>query len=249
MTYQTKISQTDLFGRFFLGIPEAQHFAGYYGALDQLFPLLQDDDFAKYQSGYFVNSCNESKGLRLSYFTQPNTTNKLVQIVEDFIQQTALKEVASRENPHSANLSTEYGGQQHELRFRKYLSLETEIGIEVLRSNPKHAKSLMTTYRWQVFAIRSPIQNHLEPTLVRYSDTYNSLSESQCQQFWEDLSFWPNPPQYDWAHFLINLVLSVDWPALLKTPPFTPLSIKQINDAILPELGFTIDPNWTPVPL
>lgn len=244
MGYQNKVSENDLLGRFFIGIPHGSRFSGYYATLEQLFPLLQDEDFNRFHMGYYINSCNNSTGVRLSYFTQENLKEKLIQTVNNFLKKNNLNEINIAEQPHNEILARIYGGQQYELRFRNYLALETQIGIEILKSNPQHAKSLMVTYRWQVFATRSQIQPHLEPACLKYSKTYLSLSDVQRQQFWADVSFWPNPPQVDWAHFLVNLVLSVDWNGLFRQSPFTPLSIIEINEKILPELGFTIDPNW-----
>lgn len=206
--------------------------------------------FNKFLIGFYINSWSNKDGtkmgVRLSYFTTAMRMCPFIWLVRYFLRRRGLIEINPAVLPSKGSVALDYGGEQYELRFRKYLCLETQIGLELLRADQQHARSLAAIYRWQVFATRSPIKLHFEPSFVKYSETYNSLTDSQREQLWADLSFWPNRPQVDWAHFLINLIFSGDWNDLFKVGPFTPLSISDINNNYLKNLGFTIDVGWSP---
>jgi hypothetical protein len=96
---------------------------------------------------------------------------------------------------------------------------------------------------------RQPYRPHFTTTFENLSSFYNSLLEEQQEQFWQDLAHWPNPPQVDWAHLFVNMVLGCDWigpdiwPKFLTRQP--PLPIQEINTKIR-ELGFEIPLNWHP---
>ena len=245
MTYQSRVSESDLFGLFFIAVPKEVSFfpTGYYTTLEALYPLLQDEHFKQCQTAYYINGINKEV-VRLSYFTQPGAKDKLVDAVRDFVKKNNLEHVTSGEEAKPAIVAQNYGGQQLELRFRNYLSLETRIGIEILKFNPRHVKSLMLTYRLQVFPTNSPIEPHLEPTFLKDSETYCSLNPEQKQQFWADLAF--SPGTTDWDHFLVNLILGIDFtPSYLRSLR-DPLAISEINKISSREIGFTIDPNWQP---
>jgi hypothetical protein len=107
----------------------------------------------------------------------------------------------------------------------------------------------LATFHWQVMAARRPYKPHFLQTFESQSPFYCSLPEMEKDQFCKDLSHWPNPPQVDWAHFLVNMVLACDWVVpecwkyfLSQTPP---LSIARIND-LVKEQGFHIPDNWQP---
>ena len=245
MTYESRVSESDLFGLFFVAVPEGVSFfpTGYYTTLEALYPLLQDEEFARFQTGYYINGINK-KVVRLSYFTQPDTKDELVDTVGEFVKKNNLEHLSTVEQAKPAIVAQNYGGQQLELRFRNYLSLETRIGIDVLKSNPRHAKSLMLTYRLQVVPTKSPIQPHLEPTFLKYSETYRSLNPNQKQQFWADLNF--SPGTTDWDHFLVNLILGIDFTPSFLQSLLSALPISEINKISSQEIGFVIDPKWTP---
>ncbi len=94
-----------------------------------------------------------------------------------------------------------------------------------------------------------PYKPHFLRTFESQSPFYCSLSEMEKDQFWKDLSHWPNLLQVDWAHFLVNMVLGCDWVGpehwqyLSSKKP--PLSIAEINDGVK-EQGFHVPDNWRP---
>jgi len=71
------------------------------------------------------------------------------------------------------------------------------------------------------------------------------LPTSLREQFWSDLQHWPNPPEFDWVHLPINMVLGADWIEPCRDSTIKPLDFTQIN-AILVEgsHGFQIPEGW-----
>jgi len=253
MSYQSRVQEGDLVGIFYIAVPKDESFfpTGYYNTLEKLYPLLEDQDFKSFQTGYYINGIQEKeekkekKYVRLTYFTEQTTNKDLFRAVKLFIKRNNLKQ--SKKPAKAAKcikIAKAYGGEQYEFRFRNYLSLQTQIGLEILKSNPEHAKSLMITYRLQMYATNSPVQPHLEPTLSKYSATYQSLLQPEKEQFWTDVTFRPPNATY-WDHFLVNLIIGIDW-SVTPNPLSPRLSISQINQTYLPEIGFTINPDWTP---
>lgn len=135
-----------------------------------------------------------------------------------------------------------------EERFRNFLVLETQIGLELIIGNLLQGRILFATYRWQVRKASLPFREHFEPTFKKYSPTYCSLSDDEKDQFFADLEEWPNPPQVDWAHLMVNFVLGCDW-RVFSNPyyltPRRPLSIPEIN-RLIRDLGFQIPLDWKP---
>ena len=95
-------------------------------------------------------------------------------------------------------------------------------------------------------------RSHFERTLKAMSPTYIGLSESEREQWWLDLQNWPNPPQVDWAHLFVNMVLGCDWIQLgrfsqqfqIQRPPLT---IPELNELLTQfKLGFSVPLEWEP---
>jgi len=105
-----------------------------------------------------------------------------------------------------------------------------------------HARILFVTYRLQVFKGRLPVREHFEPTFLRYSPTYVSLSNEEKKQFLTDLENHPG-----WMHMMVNFVLGVDFPGVY--PDGVSLSIPKINEILeRNNLGFQIPLGWKPTP-
>lgn len=140
-------------------------------------------------------------------------------------------------------------GEEYEERFRNFLSLETQIDLDLIEGDLLHARALSATYRWQVRKASLPLREHFEPAFKKLSSTYNSLSDDEKDQFFVDLHEWPNPPQVDWAHMMVNFVLGADWNQVFSSPyyltPGNPLSILEINE-LVSNLGFQIPLDWKP---
>lgn len=238
------LAETDLLGRFVLQVPDGDRFSGYYHSLDTARPLFYMEEWLASVTGFYVNVAGNFNAVRLSYFTP---SPELPQIaVEDFAEESAIEfEVAER--PHAVRISRKYGNE--EMRFRRFLSTYSPIGLEIMEADLLHSRRLFATFRWQVMRARQPYRPHFSRAFEGQSPFYNSLSVQEQDQFWRDLEHWPNPPQVDWAHLFVNMVLGCDWnsPQVWRTflSPEPPLPIPEIN-SIVEELGFSIPDGWEP---
>lgn len=240
----SKLHETDLFGRFFLKVPGDAQFDTYYRSINALRPLLKSEDWNESVTGYYINVAGNMDAVRLSYFTADSA--RVQRCVKSFCSQNNIIESQSPELPHQTKISEGYGGE--ELRFRRYLYVYTLIGIDIIQADLLNARRLMATFRWQIMPSRQPYRPHFEKTFKSQSAAYNSLSQEQREQFWLDLSNWPNPLQVDWAHMMVNMVLPGDWIQnwnyfLLQKPA---MSINEINK-IVSNLGFHILDGWHPL--
>lgn len=80
----------------------------------------------------------------------------------------------------------------------------------MMEYNLAKAQRFLFPYRWsERCSLATPRfkQDQLEPRFSEMSSTYRLLSKEERKQFFDDLNEQPNPRQYDWAHFLLNLVL------------------------------------------
>jgi hypothetical protein len=239
MIYETRISEHDLFGRIIIGIPKAENYHDYYSALDIFMPLLRKSDLGKTCTGFYINQ--EKKSIRISYFCKTTQRQKLLDKIHKIIHESILKEIFEESLQENVVIANDYGGKQYETRFRRYLSMETKIGLDLIETNSNRAKALAATYRWQVFPTNGSIRTHFEPHFKELSLSYNFLTKAQQEAFWSDFSLWPNPPQVDWAHLFINLILGFDChKRRFYEWPFNPLSIEEINSEIS-STGIIID--------
>lgn len=222
-----RLKETDVFGRFYLKLPGDRRFDNYFRTIDALRPLLSSDGWDKAATGYYLNVAGNMDTVRLSYFTaDPDNAQNCA---ESFCQGNNIIEGQNREPPHPTRIAEKYGGE--ELRFRRFLYLYTLIGLDIMQAVLLNARCLMATFRWQVMLSRQPYQPHFQRTFEKESLSYNALSEKQKEQFWSDLSNWPNPPQVDWAHMMVNMILPGDfkdnWGYFLSQKPA--LSLDEIN--------------------
>jgi len=241
----SRLKETDLFGRFFLGAPGSSKFDGYYRSIDAIRSLVASNEWFQSVTGYYINVAGDFNAVRLSYFTSSPDQTKAV--VNRFVAEHGLENTQNPEAAHPDKVSAQYGGE--ELRFRRFLSTYTLIGLEIMKADLLNARCLFATFRWQVMRSRSPYKPHFLSTFETQSPTYNSLSPEEKDQFWLDLAHWPNPPQVDWAHFFVNMVLGCDWipPQTWETflKPQPALDIKKINELVRDQ-GFQIPDGWHP---
>lgn len=246
-----RVSKEDHFGVFFVRKPEGAKWDCYYNTLDALRPLLDDEKLYHTVSGVYLNVCNNFEAVRISYFVDPENVERAVSLFLDFFENNGLVEIKDCKRPGVTVVAESYGGEEFEERFRNFLSLETRIGLELLKEDQVHARILFATYRWQIRKAGLPLREHFEPTFELYSLTYRSLTEEQRTQFLDDLGEWPNPPQVDWAHMMVNFVLGCDWNFVFAHPnyltPGKPLAISEINH-FLREVGLQIPSDWKPTP-
>ena len=177
------------------------------------------------------------------------SSEKAVSVFRDYFKQNHLVEIKEHSFPNETVIARKYGGKKYEADFRIYLNLYTQIGLDLLQEDLLQSKILFATYRWQVRKASLPFREHFEPTFMRFSPSYNSFSDEEKQYFFSLLEKWPNPPQVDWAHMMVNMILGCDWNWVFMDPnyltPDMPLSIPEINKHVR-RLGFAIPINWRP---
>jgi hypothetical protein len=239
----SRLTTSDLSGRYYLQLPApGGPFEGYYASLEALRPMLEGEAWQAAASGYFVNVAGNFDAVRLTYFTP--APERLREVVEEFAAAKGLAQSQPLEPPVAATVAGGYGGE--ELRFRRFLTNYTLIGLDMLRADALHARRLFATFRWQVMAARQPYRPHFAATFERDSAFFRGLGTEEREQFWADLAHWPNPPQVDWAHMMVNMILGCDWLGEWKSyfcQPQAPLSIEEIN-ARVRQQGFEIPQDW-----
>jgi hypothetical protein len=239
-----RISEDDLFGRFFLKKPNGIKANSYYNTIDELRPLLNGEGWKECITGYYINVAGAMDAVRLSFFTAD--PQNALKCKEDFCLANDVVEAQPCEHPHKRKISEKYGGE--ELRFRKFLHMYTSIGLDLLMADLLNARCLFATFRLQVMRSRQAYKPHFEGTFEKHSQTYLSLSEEAKEQFWNDLSNWPNPPQVDWAHMMVNMILPGDfvqyWNEFLSPKPA--LTVGKINQIVAP-MNFQIPVGWNPI--
>jgi len=244
-----KVSKSDLFGIFYVRKLDGRKWESYYKTLEALRPLFKNEQFQEVVNGYYLNICGDFDAVRISYFAYKGNAKEAVSIFKRFLEENDIMEINDSRHPEEANVAKKYGGEEYEERFRNYLVLETKIGLDLIKEDLLHARTLLATYRWQVRKASLPFREHFEPTFRRSSLTYNSLSEKEKDQFFTDLAEWPNPPQVDWAHMMVNFVLGCDWNQVFSDPNYLtrgkPLSLPEIN-MLIRNLGFQIPQKWKP---
>lgn len=244
-----KISRHDLFGIFYVRKLDGRKWDSYYKTLETLRRLFKDGRFQEVVNGYYLNVCGDFDSVRISYFVDETNTQKAVSIFKQFFEENDIMEIKDSRYAEKVIVAEKYGGEEYEERFRNFLVLETKIGLDLIKEDLVRARTLLATYRWQVRKASLPFREHFEPTFKRFSSTYNSLSEEEKDRFFTDLAEWPNPPQVDWAHMMVNFVLGCDWNQVFSDPnyltPRKPLSIPAIN-MLIRDLGFQIPQEWKP---
>lgn len=234
----SKVTEKDHVGRFFLrkkGL--LQNMDCYFRSLIALAPFLRSDEW-RLSTGYYINERYNSA--RLTYFTNPEVD--LLSVVKSFIINSDFEYAKPPEQPIFKRVSDDYGGD--ELRFRRFLSIYSLIGLDLVTSDLLHARCLFATFRFQIMFSRSPYLDHFESSFQKLSTFYRSMSDEEKQQFWNDMSHWPQN-KGDWAHMFVNMILGKDWNpyACLSNN----LSIPDINFILLRDgMDFQIPYNWKP---
>ena len=240
-----RITETDLFGTFHLRVPGGDKYAGYYSSLDAIRPLLNSEEWKENVTGFYLNVAGDFDGVRISYWT--TSPERTQQTVDEFVAEHGLEYIRNPSTPVQTRNSQQYGGE--ELRFRRFLATYTQIGLDIMEADLLNARRLFATFRLQVMIGRQPYKPHFIGTFENHSPFYNNLSDAEKDQFWLDIAHWPNPPQVDWAHMMVNMVLGCDWNQIFQQAsiaPLPPLSISEINQ-IIRNQGFQIPKDWQPI--
>jgi len=240
----SRLSEDDLFGRFFLKEPDGIQYNNYYSTINAICPLLKGNDWNECVTGYYINVAGNMDAVRLSFFA--DDPQNAMKCKDDFCSENNIIEIQPCEYPHEVKISEGYGGE--ELRFREFLHTYTLIGIDLIGADLLNARCLFATFRLQVMRSRQDYKPHFEGTFEKHSQTYLSLSEENKEQFWSDLSHWPNPPQVDWVHMMVNMILPGDflpaWNEFLTPKPS--LTIDEIN-RIVASMNFQVPVGWEPM--
>jgi hypothetical protein len=240
-----RLSESDLFGRLYLKIPDLAGFEAYFKSLDILRPFLESNDWKKSVTGYYLNAFGSLDTVRLSYFS--SVPDKVAGLIKEFCSSENIEQNYDEEQPHEVKIAEPYGGE--EMRFRIFLSTYSPIALDIMKKDLLGARCLIATFRWQITLSHVLARQHFENIFMAQSPSYNSLSLAQKEQFLLDLGYWPNPPQVDWAHMMVNMILPGDWIKGGKWEYFlTPKPAKTINEIndIIKELNFQIPPGWHP---
>ncbi len=241
-----RLSATDLFGRFYLQVKEGDGCEGYYSSLKAIEPLVRSEEWHSSVTGFYINVTEESYALRLSYFTR--SPDRAQNVVERIAARLGLKHARSPELPHPSEVSGMYGHE--ELRFRRFLTTYTLIGLDIMKRDPLSARRLFAVFRWRVAIARKDYRAHFLRSFESLSPFYNSLSPPKKAQFWRDLALWPEKSRVDWAHLFVNMVLCGDWMGeewLDRFRARKPLSILEINRVLKSSgIGFEIPEGWRP---
>ena len=239
----SRLSETDLYGRFYLKAPNGGRFRGYYHSLNVIRPLVRSKEWLRSVTGYYINVSGNNDIVRISYWTvSPEFAKK---VVDRFGADHGLEHTRKPTIPEQTRNSDAYGGE--EMRFRRYLATYTQIGLEIMETDLLNARILFAIFRWQVMRAGRAYKHHFLKTFENQSFFYNSLPASEKLQFWLDLAHWPDPQKVDWAHMFVNMVLGADWFPVWKNfhAPQPPLSIPEINE-LIKWMGFQIPHNWEP---
>jgi len=228
-----KIPKEDLFCIFYVRRPNAAVWDSYYNTLDALRPLFKDTEFREVISGFYLNHIEHS--VRISYFVSDARSERAISVFRDFFKRSQIPEI-NFEPPRRISVAKNYGGENLEEGFRYFLSLETQIGLELMRADLLHARMLFSTYCFQVRKAFLPVREHFEPAFMRHSPTYASLSLGEQERLFSNLE------RVSWAHMMVNLVLGCDFQVVQDGQA---LSIPQINEILRANnMGFQVSLDW-----
>ena len=234
------------FGTIFITIKDAHAFYGYYSLIDCIRPLLESSAWKSHTTGWYLNCAGSNFNVvRISYFCKKNKDPR--RVIKKFISDTPVSLYEEMKHPQMVNISDEYGGE--EKRFRKYLSHFTHIGLDLMDDDLHYAQCLFAVFRLQIFTWGGNSARYFKPSFENRSPYYNSMSDKDKKQFLKDLFHWPNPPQTDWAHMFVNMILGNDWFRLLKSAhagTCVPMSIDRINNLLNEFHMFKIPKDWEP---
>jgi hypothetical protein len=234
------IPKQDLFGIFFVRKFSVTAWGSrwdlYYNTITALRALFDDEKFAKMISGFYLNHIDNS--VRISYFVNKANNEEATSVFRDFFKKNGISEIKFQP-PSQTIVAANYGGEELEERFRYFLSLETQIGLELIKADVLYGRTLFATYCLQVRKASLSVRQHFEPAFMKYSSVYSSLSKNEREQFLSDLQ-----TRLSWGHMMVNFVLGCDFEVPIDGKP---LSISEINVILEKcDMGFRIPFDWKP---
>lgn len=228
----TDISKDDLVGEWWIEAVDSETsnwLESTSKAVDGLRPLLIKP-FTNTITGYYVSKKINPGSLqvvRFFPFVREDKAEHVSEQVNTFIRQSPEVKYGQKLcHPYAQSIALEYGGEQVEERFRRFLALNTYITLELMEKDVELARHLAITSLFWVFNIRKSYRDHFEPSFMKSSSTYNALSSELRDNFWKDFAV--NPEQGErWAHMYENLALGAFSRKPLK--PNYEYSIEEIN--------------------
>ena len=160
------ISKEDFFGIFFVRKPDRINWDSYYNTIEALRPLLDNNEFNNVVNGFYLNHIKES--VRISYFVDKANSEKATSTFRDFFRENRIQEIGS-EPPRKAVVAEKYGGEELEERFRNFLSLKTQIGLDLIEADLLQARILFATYSLQVRKASLSVRKHFQPIFMKHS--------------------------------------------------------------------------------
>ena len=115
--------------------------------------------------------------------------------------------------------------------------------MDLLEKDRLYSRCLFIMLRYRFMKLKRPYEEYLKKPFEEKSRTYRILTEEEKKQLWKDLGHWPNPPQVDWIHMMVNMILGWDvnslgrWQEFIKSSRI--LTIPEINE-IIKDQGFQI---------
>lgn len=231
----SKLSESDLFGLFYLSVSKTASYADYYASLDRVAPLVRSSAWESACTGYYLSGIDRL--VRVSYFASDPALPVAAQA--EVFSGKGLLAPRPAETPHPAEVAAGYGG--HELEFRRYLCIYTQIGLDLFEAGRLHAQRLVATYRRQVWLVAGAARQHFEPSFLRMSESYRLLPEEEQEVFWRNFDF-----SWGWSHMFVNMILAIDW-HLSPDPAAIPPSNDEVSALLLKEgLDFDVPSDWEP---
>jgi len=217
-------------------------FTSYYSTGDALRPLFQLPQWKSKTTGWYLNvGDNESTVVRISYFCPAGNDPRSV--VATFLSDHSLSSPSEPCPPKKTKFADSYGGDEY--RFRSYLSTYSHIGLDIMGADLHYAQCLFATYRWQVFMSQGSCREHFATSFESMSPFYRSMPHEDQERFWGDFACWPKPPQVDWAHMFVNMVLPGDWMDVFRWPyPQRARTIPEINAILSRGHVFQVPEEW-----
>ncbi len=208
------MQESDLVGISHIELKEQGTSTSYYQTLDCFRPLFNSQKFQRLVSGYFVNriwdnTSGNKDTVRIKYFVPKPAAKSAEEIVKKFINDKGLSEI----NPHSPRvekIAQGHGSEKQELSFRRFLALETRIGLELTEAetNCEEMRSLIKKFRQQnPKGLQGPGKSEVTSSILgsaleQHSKTFRDLNPSEKSFLWSGLS----KHNWDWPHFFVNLV-------------------------------------------
>jgi len=221
------VDENDHLGTILVTDGLSARFYSYYSTVDALRPLFQLPEWKSQTTGWYLNvGDNEFTTVRISYFCRPGNDPR--PMVAAFLSDHSLSSPSKPCRPKKTKFADRYGGV--ECRFRSYLSTYSYIGLDIMAADLHYAQCLFATYRWQVFMSQGSCREHFAPSFESMSRFYSAMPLEDQERFWLDFASWPNPPEVDWAHMFLNMVLACDWLAVFRwSYPQKACTIPEIN--------------------